>query len=394
MSKTTKPKAEGKEKQTTQPKSKPPASITQQNRNAKTLPGKPDVYKMLHDELVQSNAATYKYLSSLSEPGLAGRPPIDIGEWLLDTGIYEFPLDFTLTAGAAGGIYVALVADGWKNQTETQFAVTPGSIAWCSGVNGTNTPALGSAADANNVRLTISAPNDLALVANMDWRMVANIVEVWPESVLTNTSGSLLLATAASPTAIETAALNNTNFSTLSTSSQQFINAKEYPLGGWTSGKTARTHLVPNSQDCLKYNYLPATASATTAPTFGAVVIGSGMQPGQVVHVKVWAKYEISRGTGRSIDSTPSSLMPASKENVAKPLAALSQLPATMGTPQHHAIRPLLAMEAVRPGSATTLSGMLKDGFGSLLNTGIKAASSFLPGIIGKGFNAFKNLFG
>ncbi len=359
-------------------------------------PGKPDVLVMLRNELLAGNAAVYRYLAALSEPGISGRPPLDMGDWLLDTGLYEFPLDFTLTAGAAGVVYCALVADGWLNDTQNQFAVTPGATAWCSGTNATQTPAFGTAAGVNDVRLTITAPSDLTLVANMSWRMVANILEVWPESVVTNTSGSIMLCSAASPTALETSALNNAGYGPLAATSQSFINHTAYPASGWESGHTARVHITPSSSDAVKFKPLQAAASTATAPTFGAVMIGSGFQAGEVVHVRVWTKFEISKGTGRSIDPTPTTFERPSFANVAQPLAALSVVPHTKGPAMVHAARPILAMEAVKPGSATTLGSTLatgvKDALPSLLQTGLKAATNFLPSIIGKGISALGSL--
>ncbi len=358
--------------------------------------GKPDVLTMLRNELLAGNAAVYRYLAMLSEPGMSGRPPLDMGDWLLDTGVYEFPLDFTLTAGAAGVVYCGLVADGWLNDSQAQFAVTPGATAWCSGTNATQTPATGTAAGANDVRLTISAPSDLTLSQYMSWRMVANILEVWPESVETATSGSIQMFSAASPTALETSALNGATYASIANASQSYINHTAYPLGGWESGDTARVHITPSSSDCLKFKQLALTASAATVPTFGAGFIASGLTAGQVVHVRVWTKFEVSKGTGRSIDPTPTSFERPSMANVAQPMAALSVVPHAKGPAAYHAARPILAMEAVKPGSATSLGAALsngvKDALPSLLASGLKAATNFLPTIVGKGISALGSL--
>jgi len=353
---------------------------------------KPDVLKMLTSELVNGNAAQYRYLASLAEPGMPGRPPLDLGEWILDTGMYEFPLEFTVTAGAAGVVYVALVADGWSGASDRQFAVTPGATCWYSGTNATGTPAYGAAAGANDIRQTISAPSDLTLTAGMQWRMVANIVEVWPESVLTNTSGSIMLASMASPSGYDGNSLNNITYATIGQYSQQYVNHTAFPVGGWESGHTARVHLCPSAQTHLAFYDLAATAAVSTAPTFGAVVIGSGFQSGETLRVRVWTKFEISKLSGRCIDpvmQVPD--RPIATSTVA-PMLALANIPHTKGVPAKHAARPIMAMEAVTPGSATSLLGQVKDGFAGLLGTGLKAASSFLPGIVGKGISALSKL--
>lgn len=356
-------------------------------------PGKPDVLAMLRNELLAGNAATYRYLAALTEPGVSGRPPLDMGDWLLDTGLYEFPLDFTLTAGAAGVVYCALVSDGWLNDSQAQFAVTPGATAWCSGANASTTAVWGQAADANHLRKTITAPSDLTLSVSQSWRLVASILEVWPESVATNTSGSIQMFSAASPTSLEQSTCNGVSYQNVADMSQSFINHTPFAANNWEAGHTARVHVTPSSSDCMKFRGLTAASSGTTAPTFGAGFIASGFQVGEVVHVRVWTKYEISKSTGRSIDPTPTTFDRPSLSNVAAPLSALSVVPHARGPAAVHATRPILAMEAVRPGSATSLGTVFKDGIGSLFNMGIKAASSYLPGILGKGISALSSLF-
>jgi len=258
----------------------------------------------LIDVFTKQDESLVGYLESVTNPWSegAGRVPLIVGGFVLQTDTFQTVYEGEAFAGAAGVAMVSCDASGWVEnantgapafQYESYAAGVQGSPIFSSSIGtiATSFPTTSSFAGVNftptNSRVVDPAWNTLTRM-----RVVSMGLEVWSSASQNLASGKILIASTVLPNELAgNGAIAGCSYNQLVSTPQRLIERSEAPLGNWATGVVLRAFAIPSVPVCFELNQLPATgATLYGAPMLGA--IAQGMTSGQSFSWRVTYNFE------------------------------------------------------------------------------------------------------
>jgi hypothetical protein len=363
------------------PGGRPNPGVTKARNNAQAAPNR-NPTATLTSLLTEQESAIANYLAALSVPGYPGRVPLSMGDFELITNTYEYVFNGACSAGANGLAYAAAVPDGWlesgndagpAQQYLSYAAGTQGYPVWQSGANASQTPVNTGASGANDFKFAFPVGGlDPGFDNVIQYRLVALILEAWPDGAAQTTQGDLTIAAIATEEALQDGALNAVNFSTVAAYPREYVNHLELPLSNWPSGHVASINMVPYGQSCVNMNSCPAVGLAT-AGLFGAAVIGNGMASGQTIRYRFTYKYETTAPRTYQTNTISTSTSMVETTSLAPHIKAMKGVAAAVGPREHQAAKAMVAIKQANPTMGNKLLKVAKStGLGKLVSAGLK----------------------
>lgn len=365
-------------------------------RNGRVNAAEPDPRRNQDNKLVNKvnheDAALVNFLDGLTNPDAPPcRVPLLLGEFVLESNVFQAEYSGTVTAPAGGKVYVAAAPDNWVtlandgtpyNQFSAYAGGTQGAPVWTSLGASATTPAPAAAAGATNS--TYASPVlDPGSGAATRMRVTAVHLEIWSDAPAQTAQGDLTVAVIQNAQAAGNFPLNSADYGTIVQQPQDWVAHVEYPLAGWKSGQRVCAHLTQWDEQCFALETLP-TAGQLTAPIFCIAAFGSGMSSGQTLSYKITISYEMTKG--RTYQYLPSAgttpyLEPARVYNALRPLRGKRP---TIGPAGHAAGKGANAMVMANPDKAQALMrpGKTNPTFTDNLSTTAKKGLSWLAGKI------------
>jgi hypothetical protein len=340
------------------------------------------------------DAALVNFLDSLTNPNAQPTPvPLLLGEFELETDLYQVTYTSTAIAGVAGMAYVAVGVDNWftnvndgtpYNQFIAPNGATQGNVVWSSITNATVVPAEAAVGGANDVKTAAKSlgPN---ISANTRLRCTAVHLEVWSDSSQQVSQGDITIAAIQNNEAMTSTALNNVSFNNITAYQQDYVAHEEFPLSGWKSGQRVHAHLTQWDEQCFAVERVPASGTVV-APIFALAAVGTGMASGQSFSYRVTMNYETTRAqsfqTNRRDTAVPY-LEPARVVNAMRPLRGRRPTLADVSDPSY-GNKGVNAMAMANPDKAAALMrpGRANPTFTDNLASTAKKGLSWLAGKI------------
>lgn len=297
-------------------------------------------------KLTGEDAALVNYMDSLTNwDGLPAKVPILLGEFELETDLYEIKYNVQAEANASGFAFVTFSPDNWYSETNDgvpaeQFVGPYGGTSGravnysASTYVGTALPTFGVAYVAGQ---QVAVPPDLGpkVVADTRLRLTSAIMNVWSDAATDTAAGDVVVATIQNSYGMMTNLLNGKTYSQVEAMDEESVVTEAFPLSNWASGFRVHTHLTPWDEQCFGMEKLPAAGYTAATPCYAMVAVGSGMAAGQKFRAEIKVRYEVTRTSSHEttgIDAGVPFLEPA---RVIKPLRPLRGRPPTAG-PQGH----------------------------------------------------------
>lgn len=296
-------------------------------------------------KLTGEDAALVNYMDSLTNwEALPAKVPILLGEFELETDLYEVKYTGSPVANASGFACVGFAPDNWASIANDgtpyeQFVGPVGAANQGYPVNYTIATFVGQASP-NGAYATgqqfLPVPQlGPKISAYTRLRLTSAIMEVWSDAAVDTASGDITLAVVQNSTGITQAVLNGVPVSTVDGYDEDFVVTETFPLSNWSAGFKAHCHLTPWDEQCFGMERVPGNGNQTTTPLFAMTASAIGMAAGQKFKFEIKARYETTRAPSNEtggIDTGVPFLEPA---RVIKPLRPLRGKPPTIGLAGH-----------------------------------------------------------
>lgn len=380
-------------------------------RSAREAPARQQENK-LAGKVNGEDAALVNFLDALTNPeALPVRVPLLLGEFVLETDLYQVEYSGQSAAGTGGIAFVGVAPDNWFTNANDgtpsdQFVAdnigTQGRPVWYSVSTGAGVVDSGAVGSANGAALAYygtagkSLGPGISLITRL--RCTAVNLEVWSDAAAQTATGDICIASVQGTEGISNSALNGQTYQTASALKQDYVSHQEFPLAGWKSGQRVHTHLTQWDEQCFALEHCPVNG-LQTLPHYGLLAVASGMATGQTFSWKVTFNYETTKYATFQTDSSSGRVPYLEPSRVVNAMTPLRARPPTLGPAGHGAGKGLNAMVMANPDKAQALmrpgagNPTFTDNLASTAKKGLGWLASKIPYVGGLASSAVDWLF-
>jgi hypothetical protein len=238
---------------------------------------------------------------------------------MFQTLVCQFEIEGDMQAGTESDGFLILEADGWNANIQASEAdnYSVHHFASYQGQTQGSPIALTSAAyTASSAPTAAGTGVGLEPVASLDpstnaqtaYRMISAGVEVWSESVESETSGNVTVMSTIRPLAAAgSGGLSGMTNANLFTASKEIVSVKQEPATALIGGKCLRAVCLPNSPASFIPVFMCDSGTAAQFPVApNVLVMLSGAQADQELHYRVTWNYEFEYQSNHIVGLAPS----------------------------------------------------------------------------------------